>query len=196
MVLNLSICNNECVFRMVNDFWDTLYLYYVFIYTFSERIVFKLHLSKNMASKPAVILTICLINLSACAASLTTTDLSNVIPTFPPNGKTNTATGTITTKVQTTETGTTGSGPQHDKTTNTTNEDDGKHNEDEHENGHSSIKLVPIHFKHVKYPLVFTIVVLLAGLSKLGFHFSHFLSSKIPESWLVSKNLIHSFYVG
>lgn len=54
-----------------------------------------------------------------------------------------------------------------------------------HDEGHGShgISLVPVHFEHVKYPVVFSIVVILAGMSKLGFHFSHFLSSKVPESW-------------
>lgn len=50
--------------------------------------------------------------------------------------------------------------------------------------GHDTdgIVLIPVHFYHVEYPLIFTIVVIFAGLSKLAFHYSHFLSSKVPES--------------
>lgn len=45
-----------------------------------------------------------------------------------------------------------------------------------------SIHLVALNYEHVKYPLVFTLVVIFAGLSKIVFHHLHFLSSKIPES--------------
>ncbi|KAH3834056.1 Na(+)/H(+) exchanger protein 7-like [Dreissena polymorpha] len=46
----------------------------------------------------------------------------------------------------------------------------------------STYELVQVHWEHVKAPLVFTLVVIIAGLSKIGFHYSHFLSSKVPES--------------
>ncbi|XP_045201106.1 sodium/hydrogen exchanger 1-like [Mercenaria mercenaria] len=48
--------------------------------------------------------------------------------------------------------------------------------------GKNGIVLIPVHFSHVEYPLIFSLVVIFAGLSKLGFHYSHFLSSKVPES--------------
>ncbi|XP_060600356.1 Na(+)/H(+) exchanger protein 7-like [Ruditapes philippinarum] len=54
------------------------------------------------------------------------------------------------------------------------------HEEEGH--GHKGIILIPLHFSHVEYPLIFSLVVIFAGLSKLGFHYSHFLSSKVPES--------------
>lgn len=48
--------------------------------------------------------------------------------------------------------------------------------------GSNTIQLVPVKFDHVKYPLVFTLVVMVCSFSKLFFHYSHFLSSKVPES--------------
>lgn len=53
------------------------------------------------------------------------------------------------------------------------------------EHGKHGIILIPVHFSHVEYPLIFSLVVIFAGLSKLAFHYSHFLSSKVPESWYV-----------
>lgn len=53
------------------------------------------------------------------------------------------------------------------------------------EHGKDGITLIPVHFSHVEYPLIFSLVVIFAGLSKLAFHYSHFLSSKVPESWYV-----------
>ena len=76
---------------------------------------------------------------------------------------------------------------QHNETNNITenshdNESSRNHETDgEHE--HHGIVLIPVHFSHVEYPLIFSLVVIFAGLSKLGFHYSHFLSSKVPESW-------------
>lgn len=45
------------------------------------------------------------------------------------------------------------------------------------------VELVVLRWSDVEYPLIITLVVIFAGLSKLGFHYSHFLSSKVPESW-------------
>lgn len=45
------------------------------------------------------------------------------------------------------------------------------------------VELVVLRWSEVEYPLIITLVVIFAGLSKLGFHYSHFLSSKVPESW-------------
>ncbi|XP_052782496.1 Na(+)/H(+) exchanger protein 7-like isoform X2 [Mya arenaria] len=57
----------------------------------------------------------------------------------------------------------------------------GGHEKDDHDTTHG-IELFTFNFSNVKYPLVFSLVVILAGLSKIGFHYSHFLSSKVPES--------------
>ncbi|XP_076435506.1 Na(+)/H(+) exchanger beta-like [Babylonia areolata] len=48
-----------------------------------------------------------------------------------------------------------------------------------------TIHVLALEFEAVKEPLIFTVVVLLAGLSKIGFHHADFLSSKIPESCLL-----------
>jgi len=75
------------------------------------------------------------------------------------------------------------------------NENGNDHNESEEDDDHKStlirrehlhtegVQLFPVHFEHVKYPLVFTLVVILAGLSKIAFHQAHAVSSKVPESW-------------
>jgi hypothetical protein len=67
-------------------------------------------------------------------------------------------------------------GNPHDNQSSNIHEEEGGH-------GHKGIILIPVHFSHVEYPLIFSLVVIFAGLSKLGFHYSHFLSSKVPESW-------------
>ncbi|WAR28121.1 SL9A2-like protein [Mya arenaria] len=54
----------------------------------------------------------------------------------------------------------------------------GGHEKDDHDTTHG-IELFTFNFSNVKYPLVFSLVVILAGLSKIGFHYSHFLSSKL-----------------
>lgn len=53
-----------------------------------------------------------------------------------------------------------------------------------HHGKHEShrIHVIAFEYEAVKEPLIFTVVVLLAGLSKIGFHHANFLSSKIPES--------------
>ncbi|KAL8617923.1 hypothetical protein ACOMHN_026500 [Nucella lapillus] len=48
-----------------------------------------------------------------------------------------------------------------------------------------TVHVLAFEFEAVKEPLIFTVVVLLAGLSKIGFHHANFLSSKIPESCLL-----------
>ncbi|XP_070173141.1 Na(+)/H(+) exchanger beta-like [Littorina saxatilis] len=48
-----------------------------------------------------------------------------------------------------------------------------------------SVHVVALEFEHVKEPLIFTIVILLAGLFKIAFHHADFLSSKIPESCML-----------
>lgn len=58
---------------------------------------------------------------------------------------------------------------------------------DEHTAPHEShsIHVIHIAFEEIKEPLIFTIVVLLAGLSKILFHHADFLSSKVPESCML-----------
>ncbi|GFO48983.1 sodium/hydrogen exchanger [Plakobranchus ocellatus] len=55
--------------------------------------------------------------------------------------------------------------------------------EDEHESG--PLEVATINYEEIKEPLIFTIVVLLAGASKIGYHHADFLSSKIPESCIL-----------
>ncbi|XP_052783050.1 Na(+)/H(+) exchanger protein 7-like [Mya arenaria] len=67
-------------------------------------------------------------------------------------------------------------------------EDDTDKNSEEYQALHhhaDGIQLFPVHFMHVKYPLIFTLVMILAGFSKIAFHHSQFLSSKVPESCLL-----------
>ncbi|KAK3605348.1 hypothetical protein CHS0354_033839 [Potamilus streckersoni] len=47
------------------------------------------------------------------------------------------------------------------------------------------IKVVELKLHHLMQPLVFCLVVLMAGLSKIGFHHADFLSSKVPESCML-----------
>ncbi|CAL1533011.1 unnamed protein product [Lymnaea stagnalis] len=50
---------------------------------------------------------------------------------------------------------------------------------------HGSLHVAAIAYHEVRDPLIFTIVVLLAGISKIGYHHANFLSSKIPESCIL-----------
>lgn len=61
------------------------------------------------------------------------------------------------------------------------NEDEKKEEEEEEE--HEGVELIVLNWKDVEYPFIVTLVIIFVGLSKLGFHYSHFLSSKVPESW-------------
>ncbi|XP_053404258.1 sodium/hydrogen exchanger 1-like [Mercenaria mercenaria] len=66
---------------------------------------------------------------------------------------------------------------------------DGHHGDEGHD-GHERHKSKKIHvvefnFDHVKTPLLFGLVVIIAGLSKIGFHHANFLSSKVPESCIL-----------
>ncbi|XP_053403681.1 sodium/hydrogen exchanger 3-like isoform X2 [Mercenaria mercenaria] len=54
--------------------------------------------------------------------------------------------------------------------------------ESESEHEHPGVELIVVRWKDVEYPFIITLVVIFIGLSKLGFHYSHFLSSKVPES--------------
>ncbi|KAL4220615.1 hypothetical protein ACF0H5_021012 [Mactra antiquata] len=136
-----------------------------------------------------------------------------VIPTYqvdpnepPPSNETTTTTSTTTTKLTTVSAGPERSSSQKSNTepvdtttttvlnncvpvtsskpANNDSDTDGEP-QDDHDDGHGSegIILIPFHFTHVEYPLIISLVVIFAGLSKLAFHFSHFLSSKVPESW-------------
>ncbi|XP_046349818.1 sodium/hydrogen exchanger 1-like isoform X1 [Haliotis rufescens] len=65
---------------------------------------------------------------------------------------------------------------------------DNNTSDNEHTDGHEKhhgIEVASLHFHSVRAPLLFTIVILLAGLSKVGFHYADFLSSKLPESCLL-----------
>ena len=84
---------------------------------------------------------------------------------------TETTTSTSTRQTEVTDSGNHDNTSTHDPISNT----------DPHSS--NGVNLVPVHFEHVKYPVVFSIVVIFAALSKLVFHFSHVLSSKVPESW-------------
>jgi hypothetical protein len=54
---------------------------------------------------------------------------------------------------------------------------------EEWDHEHPGVELIVLNWKDVEYPFIVTLVLIFAGLSKLVFHFSHFLSSKVPESW-------------
>lgn len=54
-----------------------------------------------------------------------------------------------------------------------------------HKKDSPSIHVLALEFEAVKEPLIFTVVVLLAGISKIGFHHADFLSSKVPESCML-----------
>ncbi|XP_041351164.1 sodium/hydrogen exchanger 1-like [Gigantopelta aegis] len=47
------------------------------------------------------------------------------------------------------------------------------------------IQVAGLDFETVKSPLVYTVVVLLAGLSKIIYHYANFLSAKVPESCML-----------
>ncbi|XP_060600352.1 Na(+)/H(+) exchanger protein 7-like isoform X2 [Ruditapes philippinarum] len=53
---------------------------------------------------------------------------------------------------------------------------------EEWDHEHPGVELIVLNWKDVEYPFIVTLVLIFAGLSKLVFHFSHFLSSKVPES--------------
>ncbi|CAG5128934.1 unnamed protein product, partial [Candidula unifasciata] len=50
---------------------------------------------------------------------------------------------------------------------------------------HGGLHVAAIAYAEVRDPLIFTIVVLLAGISKIGYHHANFLSSQIPESCIL-----------
>ncbi|XP_059139942.1 Na(+)/H(+) exchanger beta-like isoform X2 [Physella acuta] len=50
---------------------------------------------------------------------------------------------------------------------------------------HGALHVAAVAYEEVKEPIIFTIVVLLAGISKIGYHHANFLSSKIPESCIL-----------
>ncbi|XP_069103686.1 Na(+)/H(+) exchanger protein 7-like [Argopecten irradians] len=55
-----------------------------------------------------------------------------------------------------------------------------------HDDGHSSgIHVASIHFEYVEQPLTIAVFLLIAGISKLGFHHADILSSHVPESCLL-----------
>ncbi|XP_052219031.1 sodium/hydrogen exchanger 3-like [Dreissena polymorpha] len=104
-----------------------------------------------------------------------TTKMSNESPTNPTTSNATTKTSTLKPiDNNDTEQGTS-LDPSHSNFSTTTKKPDSGHHS-------STYELVQVHWEHVKDPLVFTIVVIVAGLSKIGFHQSHFLSSKVPES--------------
>ncbi|GFR71559.1 sodium/hydrogen exchanger [Elysia marginata] len=64
---------------------------------------------------------------------------------------------------------------------------DDKHHEEEEHDEHMAgpLEVATINYHAVRDPLIFTVVVLLAGISKIGYHHADFLSSKIPESCIL-----------
>ncbi|BFZ00857.1 hypothetical protein BsWGS_03896 [Bradybaena similaris] len=50
---------------------------------------------------------------------------------------------------------------------------------------HGGLHVAAFAYAEVRDPLIFTIVVLLAGISKIGYHHANFLSSHIPESCIL-----------
>ncbi|XP_048246951.1 Na(+)/H(+) exchanger beta-like isoform X1 [Haliotis rufescens] len=65
------------------------------------------------------------------------------------------------------------------------NTTDNNHDKDTGHGEHHGIEIAGVLFANVREPLIYTIVVILAALSKVAFHHAHFLSSKIPESCLL-----------
>lgn len=51
--------------------------------------------------------------------------------------------------------------------------------------GEHGIHLLALNYEYVKSPLLITIFLFAAGISKLGFHHADFLSSRVPESCLL-----------
>lgn len=64
--------------------------------------------------------------------------------------------------------------------TNSTN-----HTAEENEKHPEGVVLVEIRYEAIKEPFFLTLVVLIAGLSKIGFHHADFISSYVPESCLL-----------
>ncbi|KAH3812597.1 hypothetical protein DPMN_141033, partial [Dreissena polymorpha] len=127
-----------------------------------------------------VLLIVLHFHVSEQSTTAAITERSNEIPT--PNPSTSNATNRTSTKKpidnNDTELGTSIDSLHNNHTnfssTTTKKPDTGHHS--------STFELVKVHWEQVKSPLVFTIVVIVASLSKIAFHYSHFLSSKVPES--------------
>ncbi|KAK3791844.1 hypothetical protein RRG08_026747 [Elysia crispata] len=60
-----------------------------------------------------------------------------------------------------------------------------EHKEEHDEHGAGPLEVATLNYMAIRDPLIFTIVVLLAGISKIGYHHADFLSSKIPESCIL-----------
>ncbi|XP_041351203.1 Na(+)/H(+) exchanger protein 7-like [Gigantopelta aegis] len=73
-----------------------------------------------------------------------------------------------------------GSAPTNYSTTPTTPTPDVADNKSD-----EGIQVAGLDFKTVKSPLVYTVVVLLAGLSKILYHYANVLSAKVPESCML-----------
>ncbi|RUS76217.1 hypothetical protein EGW08_016024, partial [Elysia chlorotica] len=52
-------------------------------------------------------------------------------------------------------------------------------------NGRQYVHVAAVHYVNVRDPLIFTIVVLVTALAKVGYHHFHQLSSKVPESCIL-----------
>ncbi|XP_046542886.1 Na(+)/H(+) exchanger protein 7-like [Haliotis rubra] len=50
---------------------------------------------------------------------------------------------------------------------------------------HHGIEIAGVLFENVRQPMIYTIVLVVAAVSKVAFHHAHFLSSRIPESCLL-----------
>ncbi|XP_052215722.1 sodium/hydrogen exchanger 2-like isoform X3 [Dreissena polymorpha] len=59
------------------------------------------------------------------------------------------------------------------------------HGDKGHDSHPAKIHLVDLNFSHVKGPLLVGLVIIIAGLSKIGFHHADILSSKVPESCIL-----------
>ncbi|CAC5405629.1 unnamed protein product [Mytilus coruscus] len=69
---------------------------------------------------------------------------------------------------------------------NKTHEHGNKTGHEDSHTGHGAghgIHLFSINYDHVAQPLLITVFLFAAGISKLGFHHADFLSSRVPESW-------------
>lgn len=78
--------------------------------------------------------------------------------------------------------------PQTDHVTNASHHDPSNHstNHSGHDESHGHhVEVVEIRYEEIRSPFLFTIVVLVAVISKMGFHYANKLSSIVPESCLL-----------
>ncbi|RUS70330.1 hypothetical protein EGW08_021906, partial [Elysia chlorotica] len=61
----------------------------------------------------------------------------------------------------------------------------GNHGDEHDEHGAGPLVVAGLNYQEIRDPLIFTVVVLLAGISKIGYHHADYLSSLIPESCIL-----------